>query len=133
MTTKRSNVTSFNVRGLNEALKRTALAKDLAYKIDICCLQETKVNELSDNIINGFRVIIIPGKCQHYRLGFAINKFWAQRLQAYESIDDRIVIATFSITNKTLMKAINVCAPHRQKVTPMKESQTPSMIIWSLS
>ncbi len=48
-TDKRTKIASFNVRGLTDPNKQHHLTKDLArYKIDICCLQETKVSELSD-------------------------------------------------------------------------------------
>ena len=54
-TYKRSNIASFNVRGLVKPEKRLALVQDLtSYHVDICCLQETKVTEHSDENINDF-------------------------------------------------------------------------------
>lgn len=109
---ERSKIASFNVRGLVKANKRHQLATDLARRlVDICVLQETKVSELSDELIGEYRLILLPGKCRHYGLGFAINKFWASRLQSYESINDRIAIATFTLSQRSSMKVINVYAP----------------------
>ena len=46
---KRSNIASFNVRGLVKQLEQANLFKDMAkYKVDICCLQETKVSVHQD-------------------------------------------------------------------------------------
>ena len=110
------NVASFNVHGLNDALKRAALTRDLtAYKIDICCLQKTKVTELSDEVINNVRIILLQGKCRHYGLGFALNKYWATRLKSYESIDDHIAITTFTLSKNASIKIVNVYAPTQAK------------------
>ena len=111
-TYKRSNIASFNVRGLVKPEKRLALMQDLAsYQIDICCLQETKVSEHSDENINDFRLILLPSKSRHYGLGFAMNKLWADRLLTYESISDRIAIAVFRLSKRSIIKVINVYAP----------------------
>ena len=115
-TQRRSNVASFNVRGLNDALKRAALTRDLtAYKIGICCLQETKFTELSDEVINNTRIIMLTGKFRHNELGFALNKYWATRLKSYETIDDRIAIATFTLSKNASMKIVNIYAPTQAK------------------
>jgi hypothetical protein len=46
---KRSNIATFNVRGMNETIKRIQLAQDLArYQVDICCLQEKLGTLLGD-------------------------------------------------------------------------------------
>lgn len=106
------NIASFNVRGLTQALKRHQLAGDLASRqVDICGLQETKTREFSDEQINDYRLILLPGKCRYYGLGFAINKHWSSRLQSFESIDDRIAVATFKLSARTSLKVINVYAP----------------------
>ena len=54
---------SFNVRGLMKPEKHSSLVRDhTSYKVDIGCLQETKVSELNDEIIDGYRVILLPSK-----------------------------------------------------------------------
>jgi hypothetical protein len=72
--TVKTKIASFNVRGLTDPIKQQNLVKDLVkYNIGICCLQETKVSDISDEMVGGFRVILLPRKCRHYGLGFALN------------------------------------------------------------
>ena len=113
---KRSKIVSFNVRGLSQESNRHHLAQDLArYNIDICCLQEFKVSELSDEMEGSFRVILLPGKCRRYGLGFALNEHWTKILVTYESIDDRIAVAMFKLSERAFMKVAHVYAPTQAK------------------
>ena len=113
----RTNIASFNVRGLVDPNEQANLLKDMTkYKVDICCLQETKISELSDETRDKYRLILLPGKqCRHYGLGFAINEFWSQRLESYEYVSDRIAVATFKTSKRTTMKIINIYAPTQAK------------------
>ena len=95
---------------------------NVSYQVDIACLQETKVSELNDEKIDGYRVILLPTNSRHYGLGFALNKHWADRLLSYESISDRIAIATFRLFKRSIMKVINVYAP-----TSALANQKPSV------
>ena len=52
--------------------------------VDICALQETKVSEKSDEQIADYRLILLPGKCRHYGLGFAMNKFWTNSIVEHD-------------------------------------------------
>ena len=50
--TKTTRIATFNVHGLTAAEKKIDLARDInKYRIDICCLQETKVSSLCDETI----------------------------------------------------------------------------------
>ena len=50
---------TFNVRGLCDDSKKESLASDLEkYKLDVCCVQETKIkNGLDITTKNGHRLI----------------------------------------------------------------------------
>ena len=75
------NLATFNVRGLASPTKQAQLAQDLGrYQVDIICLQETKVNAQSDSRIKNARLLLIPGQCRHYGLGFALSDEWGRRL-----------------------------------------------------
>ena len=51
---------TFNVRGLTKVYKQQQLSRDInKYKVDICCLQETKVTEQSDTDISNNRLILL--------------------------------------------------------------------------
>lgn len=60
-------------------------------------------------------MILLPGKCRHYGLGFVINKFWSKRLKFYEHVNDLIAIATFATSKNTTMKIINIYGPTQAK------------------
>ena len=61
------------------------------------------------------RLILLPGNCRHYGLGFAMNQ------KSFECVDDRIAVATFSTSKSTTMKVINVYDPTLMKA---KEDQS---------
>ena len=116
-------IATFNVRGLTQKAKQQDLRKDMHdYDIDICCLQETKVTEESDQIENGYRLILLPSKCRHYGLGFIINRKWADRLISYTSISDRIAKAVFKLTKRTTITILNIYAP-TQALTDKNQEQ----------
>ena len=107
-----TRLATFNVRGLATPAKQAQLAQDLGrYKVDIMCLQETKVSELMDSRINNTRLLLFPGQCRNYGLGFAISAEWGQRLINYELLSDRICVARFDIDRDQRLIVINVYAP----------------------
>ena len=58
---------SFNVRGLTKEYKQEQLTHDMfKYKLDICCLQETKIANGVDTNINDHGLICILTDCKHY-------------------------------------------------------------------
>ena len=68
------NVGSFNVRGLTKEYKRQQLANDIIkYNIDICCLQETKLQNSLDKNLNKHRIICLPSDSRHYGNGFIVT------------------------------------------------------------
>ena len=113
-----TSLATFNVRGLVTQAKQAQLAQDLGtYKVDIMCLQETKVSEQMDSRIDNTRLILIPGQCRHYGLGFALNAEWGQRLINYEPLGDRICVARFDIGREQRLIVINVYAPTQARAT----------------
>ena len=67
------NTGTFNVRGLTDEFKQEQLVHDgKKYKIDICCLQETKITENRDINIKDYRLITLQSNCRHYGNGFLI-------------------------------------------------------------
>ena len=60
MVSKQLSFASFNVRGLSEKVKKLSLSNDLKnYKVDICCLQETKIINGCDINIGEYRLIYV--------------------------------------------------------------------------
>ena len=70
------SVATFNARRLKYHVKQEALTRDIdKYKIDICCLQETKITEHFDKTtLHGNKLITKPSNGQHYGNGFILNK-----------------------------------------------------------
>ena len=79
--------------------------------IDICCLKETKTTHDIDAETRNNRLILLPGQCRHYGLGFAISKGWKDKLVGYKTICDRIASETFQISKRDKLVVLNVYAP----------------------
>ena len=84
---------SFNVRGLTKQYKQEQLAHDMInYKLDICCLQETKITNGMDININDHRLICIPTDCRHYGNGFIVSPKWKHNIHKYWKVSDRLSV-----------------------------------------
>ena len=70
------SVATFNVRWLRNHVKQEALSRDIdKYKIDICCLQETKIPKHFDKTtLHANKLTTVPSNSQHYGNGFILNK-----------------------------------------------------------
>ena len=56
--TENVTIGSYNIRGLTDKLKKVQLSKDLKfYKVDVCCVQETKITEDIDTNIRDCQLI----------------------------------------------------------------------------
>jgi len=87
------SVGSFNVRGLGSDFKKGQLAEDLRrYKVQICTLQETKLQDGLDDVFNDYRVLCLPSTSRHYGLGFAIHTSLQERLHRVWSESDRVAV-----------------------------------------
>ena len=75
------NIGTFNVRGLTDEFKQEQLVHDVEKcKIDICCLQETKITENRDINIKDYRLITLQSNSRHYGNGFLISPKWKDRI-----------------------------------------------------
>ena len=87
------NIGTFNVRGLNYEFKQQQLSGDIdRYKVDVCCLQETKIKKGLDTMIGKNRLISLPTACKHYGNGFMISARFANHVHSYWKISDRISV-----------------------------------------
>ena len=90
---KEFRVATFNVRGLNETVKKENLHYDiLQYGVDICCLQETKLKKGSFEQIKGYELCCFPTKQDAYGMGFMISKKWCPNIHKKWKVNDRIAI-----------------------------------------
>ena len=82
---KNFTVGTFNVRGLTKTTKQQQLARDVTnYKLDVCCLQETKIKNGIDVNVLGIdkhhKLISLPSESQHYGNGFIIDEKWQNNI-----------------------------------------------------
>jgi exonuclease III len=125
------NIGTFNVRGLVNGYKQEQLSRDIEkYKIDICCLQETKIRDNTDTIVNGHRLITIQTNCQYYGNGFLISSKWKNSVHNYWKISDRIAVLQLRTDEATEEEHIqthykSVMNGMRMKIT----KKTPKKII----
>ena len=84
---------TFNLRCLNDQNKQKCLWKDMEkYKVDLCCLQKTKMTEEVDTDVNKCRFINIGSECRHYGNGFAVSSRWRNNIVKYWKVSDRICV-----------------------------------------
>ena len=90
------NLASFNVRGLTQSYKQKQLAMDmLRYQIDVCCLQETKIQDGIDTKVDGYRLISLPSKDSYYGNGFIISPKWTNNIHRHWFVSERISVIQF--------------------------------------
>ena len=71
---KTLTLATFNVRGLTKPHKQQDLIRDVTrYKINVCAIQETKVQQLPDTSLENHRVIFFETKSPHYGNGFIVS------------------------------------------------------------
>ena len=92
---KELNIGTFNVRGMTKKEKKANLATDMIrYKIDLCCLQETKIKEGCDSRVKKNRLICLPTENEHYGMGFIISKKMKKFVHKVWRVNDRIAVNT---------------------------------------
>ncbi|GFO26877.1 craniofacial development protein 2-like [Plakobranchus ocellatus] len=116
----RFNFGTFNVRGLSCEIKQNQLVEDFdRYKLDILCVQETKIKNGGDWTIRGHRVLLYETECRHYGNGFIIHKNLEPKVLRTWKISDRLCVLQISLDygnaqNKGKVKSltiINLYAP----------------------
>ena len=84
---------TFNVRGLNAETKKEHLDEDLTnYKMDIICLQETKIKEGTDVYLKNSRLITLPTETGHYGNGFIVRKNREGEIHRVWKVNERICV-----------------------------------------
>ena len=99
---------TFNVRGLNDNQKKEDLMIDMKnYKLDVCCLQETKIQEGNDINIKDCRLITFSAKIQYYGTGFVVSNKWNNHLSKYWKVSERISVIQFRIKSDYKCKQVS--------------------------
>ena len=84
------------------------------YNIDICCLQETKIREGSDKMINRCRLITLPADIQYYGTGFIISSKWKDRVRKYWKVSERISIIQLNIKEDDYIEKKYKCKVNKE-------------------
>ena len=88
---KTLNIGTFNVRGLNDEQKQIQLAQDIeTYKVDILCLQETKIQKCIS--IRNHRLISLETLNVHYGNGFLVSSRWKTNIYKLWKVSHRIAV-----------------------------------------
>ena len=75
---------TFNLHGFNNEAKKKCLWQDMAsYKVDVCCLQETKLTDEIDEDVDGCRFMDVGSESRYYGNGFAIAARWRDNVVRY--------------------------------------------------
>ncbi len=111
------NIATFNVRGINDIRKQEDLCCDFdRYKIDIACLQETKIKDGVDVNIGNCRLLTFKTECVHYGLGFVWSKSWDNSIHRVWRVNDRIAVLQLISSEQRIITIINVYAPTTARV-----------------
>ena len=88
---------SFNARGLTEDTKKEQLVRDVnQHGIDVCALQETKIENAGVYRVIGNMIITFDSKNKHYGNGFVVPKKWQEPIHKYWRESDRICVLQLS-------------------------------------
>ena len=80
---------NISVRGLTNHTKQEEFYDIDKYKIDTCCLQETKISEhLNKTTTHGNRLIAIPSNSQYYSNDFIIKNWKIQYMHIGRFLTD---------------------------------------------
>ena len=106
------NIGTWNVRGINSNLSKQRLEEDLnKYKLDVICIQESKIKEGIEININRSRLICFETECRHYGLGFLINESWKNNIHRVWSVSDRVAVMQLKSKHGKIISLINVYGP----------------------
>lgn len=95
---QRSNIGTFNVRGLAEQTKKENLVEDLKkYDVKVCSIQETKIAEELDYEVAGYRFLNFKSEQRMYGNGFVISPAWKRNVYKYWRVSDRIAVLQLSM------------------------------------
>ena len=112
MSSQRKELTigTFNVRGLAKEEKQELLAQDIDnYKINVCCLQETKIKDGRDITIGEkqHKLIALPSDNRHYGNGFTISNSLKNNIHRHWKVSDRISVLELAQDRDAWKKFVN--------------------------
>ncbi|XP_033122338.1 uncharacterized protein LOC117121301 [Anneissia japonica] len=111
------NISTFNVRGLNNEIKRNQLAQNIInYNVDVACLQETKTEKPINEDIRGGRFINMGAGIRHYGNGFFVHKRWVKSIHKYWKVCERISVFQIKTRERKVICIVNVYAPTSVRV-----------------
>ena len=114
---KTFKIGTFNVRGLTQDMKQKQLSCDMnTYKLDVLCIQETKVKELTNIDIEGNRLICLESESPHYGNGFLVSRKWKNNIYRFWRVNDRISVLQLQ-TEKSREKNTNNEKGWRSRMT----------------
>ena len=91
---------TFNVRGLVDESKKEQLVRDTRrYGIDICAIQETKIETAKELIIDGCKLITFESTVSRYGNGFVVAEKWKDKIQKYWRESDRLCVLQITEEN----------------------------------
>ena len=94
---RRFSVGSFNVRGSTDDTKKEQLVRDVhQYGVDVCALQETKIENGGVHRVNRSMIITFDSKNKHYGNVFLVPKKWQESIHKYWRESDRICVLQLS-------------------------------------
>ena len=97
---KTLTLATFNVRGLAKPHKQQQLIRNVTrYKIDVCAIQEAKVQQLSDTSLDNHGVIFFETKSPHYGNGFIVSPQLKNNVRKYWNASDRISGLQIKLSN----------------------------------
>ena len=114
------SLSTFNIRGLGDEIKQKQLDSDCdRYKMDIICLQETKVTEPYERIYrkSGNKLIILQQfSGRHRGIGFLISKRMIPCVIEVKQISTNVAYLDIVLQSKsgvpTKCRIVNAYAPH---------------------
>ncbi len=105
-------IATWNVRGFAAASKRETLGADCDhYNIDLVCMQETKVEAMSEQQLQtGHRLILMQQKQATYRgLGFVIGPRLLDHVLSFAYVSDRVAFIDLSLPMRNIIQqTINI-------------------------
>ena len=83
-------------------------------RVDVCCIQETKILAGCDENINNHRLICSSTDNKAYGLGFMVHDRWKNNIAKVWKVNERISVIQFKINSKKdhIITVINVYGPH---------------------
>ena len=97
---KTPTLATFNVHGLTKPHKQQEPIRDVTrYRIDVCVIQETKVQQLSDTSLDNHRVIFFEAKSPHNGSGFIVSSQLKNNVHKYCNVSDRVSVLQIKLSN----------------------------------